>query len=278
VPSRRHFSEEHLDTLIRRSLAPGSRSVAVISPKGGVGKTMLSFLLGSILAEVRGERVVAVDANPDFGTLADLVGSRISATIADLFREGSSVGAAEDLARYVTTTETGLRILAAPSDPLEMGLLGSAAYRTVDEVVRRFNEMVIYDCGTGFVDAVTQQALRTADHVVLVAAPQLVTAKIVLAAVEHLEESGFDLKRATLALNKTGRGDRVDADRLHAALGGRIGGVVEVPFDDRLQREIDLGTFRYSRLRAPTRLALKQLAMGVMVRLPGVERATLEAR
>ena len=275
LPSQRRFSEAHLDTLIRRSLAPDARSVAVISPKGGVGKTMLSFLLGSVLAEVRAERVVAVDANPDFGTLADLVGSRVSATISDLFREASRIEAAEELSRYVTTTETGLRILAATQDPLEMGLLGSAAYRIVDHVVRRFNEMVIYDCGTGFADAATQLTLRTADHVVLVAAPQLVTAKIVLAAVEHLEESDFDLKRATLVLNKTGRGDRVDADRLHAALGGRIGGVVEVPFDARLQREVDLGYFRFSQLTQTTRLALKRLAMEVVVRLPGGNRSDI---
>ncbi|HEY9417444.1 MAG TPA: AAA family ATPase, partial [Pseudonocardia sp.] len=55
---------------IRRHL-PGAHHVAVSSLKGGVGKTTVSAVLGLTLAEYRGDRVVAVDANPDAGTLAD---------------------------------------------------------------------------------------------------------------------------------------------------------------------------------------------------------------
>src|SRR5215218_8061835 len=47
------------------------RRIAVTSLKGGVGKTTVTALLGLMLAEHRGDRVVAVDANPDAGTLAD---------------------------------------------------------------------------------------------------------------------------------------------------------------------------------------------------------------
>src|SRR5262249_16188885 len=47
----------------------GSHSIAVLSLKGGVGKTTTTVGLGATLASSLGERVVAVDANPDFGTL-----------------------------------------------------------------------------------------------------------------------------------------------------------------------------------------------------------------
>ena len=46
--------------------------VGVISPKGGVGKTTSAFVVGSLIADRLRLRVVAVDANPDFGTLASL--------------------------------------------------------------------------------------------------------------------------------------------------------------------------------------------------------------
>ncbi|HEY9416704.1 MAG TPA: AAA family ATPase, partial [Pseudonocardia sp.] len=55
---------------VRRHL-PGAHQIAVSSLKGGVGKTTVSAVLGLTLAEYRGDRVVAVDANPDAGTLAD---------------------------------------------------------------------------------------------------------------------------------------------------------------------------------------------------------------
>jgi len=44
-------------------------TIAVVSPKGGLGKTSTTALLGSLLARVRHERMVAVDTNPDYGSL-----------------------------------------------------------------------------------------------------------------------------------------------------------------------------------------------------------------
>src|SRR2546423_567116 len=47
-----------------------ANTVALISPKGGVGKTTTTFLVGNLLATHLKMRVIAVDANPDFGTRA----------------------------------------------------------------------------------------------------------------------------------------------------------------------------------------------------------------
>src|SRR5207248_7466777 len=46
-----------------------SVTIAVVSPKGGVGKTTTAALLGSLLAFLRRDRVIAVDTNPDWGSL-----------------------------------------------------------------------------------------------------------------------------------------------------------------------------------------------------------------
>jgi MinD-like ATPase involved in chromosome partitioning or flagellar assembly len=172
-----------------------------------------------------------------------------------------------NLGDYLTTTDTGMAILAAPQDPVEMGRVGSAGYLAVDHLLARYHDIVIYDCGTGFLDEITQCALAQADQIILVAAPQLVTAKIIVSAVAHLETTGFDLERATLVLNMTRRADRVDSERLRAALLERITSIVEVPYDARLARDLDLGSFQYSKLTATTRLALKRLAAEVAGRL-----------
>ena len=44
-----------------------------MSRKGGVGKTTMTLALGSTFATLRGDRVIAVDANPDAGNLAHRV-------------------------------------------------------------------------------------------------------------------------------------------------------------------------------------------------------------
>src|SRR5206468_1454934 len=54
--------------LVARACTPvsgGHHRVAVLSLKGGVGKTTTVMGLGSTLASLRGDRVIAVDANPD---------------------------------------------------------------------------------------------------------------------------------------------------------------------------------------------------------------------
>ena len=57
-----------------------------MSPKGGVGKTTSTFLVGNLLATHLKLRVIAVDANPDFGTLARLAPEdrRCQRSLADL--------------------------------------------------------------------------------------------------------------------------------------------------------------------------------------------------
>lgn len=93
--------------------------IAVISPKGGVGKTTNTFLLGKILAQHLRLRAVALDANPDFGTLAALApdGLRSNRTLSDLLEDWDDVKAAAEVRTYVSRLPTGLHLLAAPMDP-----------------------------------------------------------------------------------------------------------------------------------------------------------------
>lgn len=262
--------EQRLDAMVRSPIREGSHSIAVLSPKGGVGKTTLSFLLGSVLARVRRERVLVVDTNPDFGTLADLVPAIVPATISDLLRDLDTISSYEELSSYTTTTETGMQILAAPQDPREMSRLGRDGYRAVSDVLHRHYDMVLYDCGTGFLDEVTQFALRRVDQVVLVSTASLVTTKIVVAAIDHLGATGFDPSRVTLAVNMVHSGDLLDRRRLRTAMFGRVGGIVEVPYDAKVQRAMDLGEFVYGKLSGPTRSAVKRLAAEVVGRVEDI--------
>lgn len=63
------------DAMIHRVRTPiqGDFRLAVLSLKGGVGKTTTTVGLGATLSSLRGDRVIALDANPDLGTLANRV-------------------------------------------------------------------------------------------------------------------------------------------------------------------------------------------------------------
>ena len=65
-----------------------TKVVVITSGKGGVGKTTTTLGLGSALAMVRADRVIAVDANPDRGTLAERVAdTSTTSTVRHLLRD-----------------------------------------------------------------------------------------------------------------------------------------------------------------------------------------------
>lgn len=70
--------------LVARVKTPitGCRKVAFISRKGGVGKTTTCLMVGHTFAAYRGDRVVALDANPDAGTLGHRLRRETSETVA----------------------------------------------------------------------------------------------------------------------------------------------------------------------------------------------------
>src|SRR5690606_9760154 len=71
--SRRARERKELSARIAAPMTGTARFVPVLSRKGGVGKTTVTALLGMALADARDDRVIAVDANPDRGTLAERV-------------------------------------------------------------------------------------------------------------------------------------------------------------------------------------------------------------
>jgi len=72
--------------LVGRVKSPvvGCRRIAVVSRKGGVGKTTTTLMLGHTFASLRGDRVIALDGNPDAGSLAYRVRRETTNTIMSL--------------------------------------------------------------------------------------------------------------------------------------------------------------------------------------------------
>ncbi|WP_374205010.1 AAA family ATPase [Pseudonocardia sp. WMMC193] len=83
-------ARQQLRARVRRPLHAPYR-VAVISTKGGVGKTTLAACIGFTMADIRGDQVSVIDANPDAGTLADRLTGNTSVTIRHLLDDLAGV-------------------------------------------------------------------------------------------------------------------------------------------------------------------------------------------
>lgn len=238
--------------------------VALISPKGGVGKTVSTFLIGNVLASHLKLRTVAVDANPDFGTLARLApdSRRSERSLSDLLDNADRLSTAAELSPYVSRLPTGLHVLGAPRDAELMAQLGPDRYGELVAFLSTFYEVLLLDLGTGVAGPLARFAVERADQLVLITTPEWVTSTIVLEALAHLQHG-----RTTVALNKSylrsgdlrAIEDRFRAEHLHRA--------VTVPYDEQLATMVDTGTYTLDALERPTRLAVKRLGLAVAEQL-----------
>ncbi len=123
----------------------GSYRVAVISLKGGVGTTTIAATLGATFAEIRGDRVVAVDANPDRGTLSQKVPLETAGTVRQLLQDAGTVERYSDVRRYTSRGPSGLEVLASESDPAVSKAFDADDYTRTLGILERYYGLVITD-------------------------------------------------------------------------------------------------------------------------------------
>jgi MinD-like ATPase involved in chromosome partitioning or flagellar assembly len=256
--------ELQLESSLRR--LPGvSRTnvVATVSPKGGCGKTTSTFLAGNVLAGHLRLRALAVDLNPDFGTLADLAPDRLRAplSLVELLRDKDGIGSPGELRPYVSRLPSGLHLLAAPPDPAVMAKMTPDLYGELLAFLRRLYEVILLDLGTGVTAPIATFAVRHADQVVVVTTPEWITNTKVQMALGHLR-----LEHATLVLNKVDGNAGLKATERQFGR-RRLSQRVAVPADQQLKTMLDSGTFSLSGLGRSTRVPIKRLGLAVASQL-----------
>ena len=116
MKARRSIHYNDLLAQVNRPLQ-GCYRIALLSLKGGVGKTTITATLGATFASIRGDRVVAVDANPDRGTLSQKVPLETPATVRHLLRDAEGIERYSDVRSYTSQGPSRLEVLASESDP-----------------------------------------------------------------------------------------------------------------------------------------------------------------
>jgi MinD-like ATPase involved in chromosome partitioning or flagellar assembly len=267
-PSRRERHERERRQRIRSPLGR-PHSVVVLSMKGGVGKTTIAALLGLTFAAYRGDQVIALDANPDAGTLADrLLGHSPPVSVRDLAAAAAAgtVRAPTDLARY-TSLIGRLAVLASEHDPAKSEAFDHDEYEHVITLLRRFFHVVITDSGTGVTHSTTAAALAAAGTVVVVGGPTVDGASRASKTLDWLRANGHsDLAaRAVVALSADRTSPDVDSDTIHRYLKARCRTVVTIPLDPHLATG---GRIDLTHVKPATYASALELAAAVVADFP----------
>ena len=258
--SRAVRERKALDRRISHPFDQGSRFVPVLTRKGGVGKTTVTTLLGMALAEVRDDRVLGIDANPDRGTLAERVARSTGATVRDVVNLASGISSFTDFAELVSKDKTRFHVLASDTDPLLSEAFDEDDYNVVADQAARFYSIVLTDCGTGVVHSVMRPTLERADGLVVVSGGSVDEARLASETLTWLEANGCAelVRRAVVALNTATQGTNVvKLDEIEQHFVSRVRDVVRIPYDPYLAAG---SIVDWSRLSPYTREAARELA------------------
>ena len=247
-----------LESIIRRATLLRCVVIVVVSPKGGVGKSSIAALLGTLFAELRRDPVLAVDANPDFGNLASKLSvdrAHYVDEVAYELHQRPSLTPAQ-LAGLLGSGPHGLRFLATPTDPPSRMVQAASRelYAFLLGRLRDFEGLIIVDCGTGFLDPPAQAALQAADQVVLVTDTSAGTAQLVVSAAAQVPAS----TPIQLVANRMSRGAKVDLDQVRAAV-PNVGGLTIIP-EVRLTENVIVPSFDWTTAPPGFQLPVRELA------------------
>ncbi len=266
------------DMLVAQVQRPlrGCYRIALLSQKGGVGKTTVTATLGATFATTRGDRVVAVDANPDRGTLSQKVPLETPATVRHLLRDAEGIAAYSDVRQYTSQGPSRLEVLASESDPAVSEAFSSDDYTRTLEVLERFYSLVLTDCGTGMLHSAMSAVIEKADVLVVISSGSVDGARSASATLDWLDAHGHEdmVTNSIAVINgvrpRSGRGTKVDLDKVIDHFARRCRSVRQVPFDPHLEEGAEISL---DRLRPQTRESLIELAAEVADGFPGARRS-----
>uniref|UniRef100_UPI0035110F0B MinD/ParA family ATP-binding protein n=1 Tax=Euzebya sp. TaxID=1971409 RepID=UPI0035110F0B len=220
-----------------RRPCPQGRRIAVISRKGGVGKTTTTLMIGHTLAAVRPDRVIAIDGNPDAGTLGHRVTRQTGATVTDALARLDTIVGYPDARSLTSQSSTRLEVLASPEDPHASRALRGSDYQAVmDELDKHYNVMLC-DTGTGIMDDANTGILAAVDQIVLVTGSALDSARAAGLTLDWLDTHGHAhlVRDAVVVVNAVSELGRVDLDQVVAHFAARCRAVHRIPLDRHLE-------------------------------------------
>lgn len=223
--------------------------IAVISLKGGVGKTTTTTALGATLASERQDKILAIDANPDAGTLGRRVRRETGATIRDLVHAIPHLNSYMDIRRFTSQAPSGLEIIANDVDPAVSTAFNDEDYRRAIGVLGKQYPIILTDSGTGLLYSAMRGVLDLADQLIIISTPSVDGASSASTTLDWLSAHGYaELVQRSITVisgvRETGKMIKVDDIVQHFRT--RCRGVVVVPFDEHLSAgaEVDLDMMR----------------------------------
>ena len=204
------------------------RTVAVYSPKGGVGTTTIATNVAVAAAARRPDRVILIDLALQFGGVATHLNLHPRQTLADLVRDDAAMRESELIRGYAARHSSGLHVLAAPGAPEAAETISDAHIERILATALEAYDFVIVDSGS-VLDERVLTVLEAADTVILPVYAEIAALKAMHGLLEYLAETGSVTLKSTLVLNNLFAREILKLRDVEGALGSKV--AFELPYD-----------------------------------------------
>ncbi len=188
----------------------------VFSPKGGAGKTTFSVNVSVGLAN-RGLKTLLIDLDLAFGDVPISLGLRPEHDFEEAVAMGERLDAAA-LKRLVTIHESGLHVLAPPTDPGVSERVTIALVRRLINVAMKEYQYVIVDTAPQM-DERSLTVMENSDMVFMLTTLDIPSLKNLKIAIETLKVVNFPLERVQVIMNRADSKVGLDAGEVQKTLG-----------------------------------------------------------
>ncbi len=241
---------------------PATRGVvtAVVSGKGGVGKTVIAVNIAAALAEKHPDRVVLVDLSLQFGDVGAALDLPTSHSITDLLAENGTSDV--DMIRQVLVQGPGFKVLLAPTSPELADYVGVAHLTELIATLRTEFDHVVVDTPS-YLNEVSINTLELADHLVMVTDLSVTGVKNARLTRTVLETLEVDPAKVMVVSNHRDGVGELDRRGAETFLGAHIS--VEIPFAaDVIATSVNKGVpFVTSNPSAACSVALRAIVAGI---------------
>jgi len=204
---------------------PEARVIAVFSLRGGVGKSSLAVNLAVSLAQMWQTDVPLVDLSLESGHAALLLNLKPKYSWADLAKQPPEAIDMDMLAGYLVPHNSGVRVLAAPSQPELASLVGPTLVTTVLAMLKTRFRYVIIDLASSFTE-VNLAALDSSDQIVLLFTPEIASLKVTTASLHVFNSLNYPPERLVPVLNSIFPLQGLPQKSVESALGLAVAAVI----------------------------------------------------
>lgn len=235
----------------------GHRIIAVISPKGGVGKTLMAVNLACALGAVHRNEVAIIDLDLQFGDVAASMHIAPEHTSVDAAR-GVGRGESSLIKVFLHNHDSGVFVLCAPDDP---AMADDITYDAAVAITRQLSTAfphVVVDTSAGL-DPYTLSIAEVATDLLFVCSVDVASVRSLRKTLDAFDKLGMRSQRRHLVINRSDTPGGARIEDVETALG--IKAITSIPASPTVLTSVNQGSpVAYSDPKSPLARKFQQIA------------------